>query len=185
MITVQIRTPKVKLSKHRIQNSQPTILNYSNLNSFHEFFNNNSHSNEKRQSIFNSRCKTENTQMEVSIKPNKQKQSSQSTTISLASSASPNQGMKNVKGNSNSSFKIIQQSNHLNPFKENATNQKLQQQLQKVVERTKFMMNNYQVVSKKWEQKEQELKEEITTLKKIIDKQNAQLEKHNLNPIYF
>ncbi|CAD8163010.1 unnamed protein product [Paramecium octaurelia] len=183
MITVQIRTPKVKLSKHRIQNSQPTILNYSNLNSFHEFFNNSSHSNEKRQRIFNGRCKTENTQMEVSIKTNKQKLSSQSTTISLASSTSPNQGMKNGKVNSNSSFKILQQSNSVHPFQENGTNEKLKQQLQKVVERTKKMMNNYQEVSKKWEQREIELKQEISTLKQIIQKQNAQLEKHNLNPI--
>ncbi|CAD8088580.1 unnamed protein product [Paramecium primaurelia] len=183
MITVQIRTPKVKLSKHRTQNSQPTILNYSNLNSFHEFFNNSQHSNEKRQRIFNSRCKTENTQMEVSIKPNKQKLSSQSTTISLASSTSPNQGMKNEKGNSNCSLKIQQQQNSVNSFQENGTNQKLKQQLQKIVERTNKMMNNYQEVSKKWEQREFELKQEISTLKKIIQKQNVQLQKHNLNPI--
>ncbi|CAD8093326.1 unnamed protein product [Paramecium sonneborni] len=184
MITAQIRTSKVKLSKHKIQNSQPTILNYSNINSFHEFFNNSSHSNEKRQSIFNSRCKTENNQMDVSIKQNKPKQSSQSTTISLASSTSPNQGMKNNKGNSNSSSKILQQTNSINPFQGNGTNQKLQQQLLKIVERTKHMMDNYQTTLRKWELREQELKQEISTLKKIIERQNAQLEKHNLNPIY-
>ncbi|CAD8082217.1 unnamed protein product [Paramecium sonneborni] len=185
MITVQIRNPKVKLSKHRIQNSQNTILNYSNINSFHEFFNNSSRSNEKRQSIFNTRCKTENNQMDVSIKQNKQKQSSQSTSISLASSTSPNYGMKNIKGNSNSSFKLLQQSNSVNPFQGNGTNQKLQQQLLKIVERSKQMMTNFQTASKKQEQREQELKQEIQTLKKIIEKQNAQLQKHNINPIYF
>ncbi|CAD8165117.1 unnamed protein product [Paramecium octaurelia] len=183
MLIVQVRTPKIKMATHRPQNSQPTMFNQSNLNSFHQFFQNQSKSLQKGEGTNDSRCKTESTQIE--LKPNHaHKISSQSTTISLTNSTSYNQRLSKINQKSNSSNKIIEKilPKSVNPFQEDecTVNQKLQSQLQKLLSKTKDIIASYEINSKKQQITEQQLKQQIVQLKKIIENQQKQLKKHNI-----
>ncbi|CAD8154979.1 unnamed protein product [Paramecium pentaurelia] len=183
MLIVQVRTPKIKMATHRAQNSQPTMINYGNLNSFNEFFQNQSRSLQKGEGTNESRCKTESTQIELKAN-HAHKISSQSTTISLTNSTSYNQRLSKQNQKSNSSNKIIEKilPKSVNPFQEDecTVNQKLQSQLKKLLIKTKDIINSYEITQKKQQITEQQLKQEIVNLKKIIENQQKQLKKHNI-----
>ncbi|CAD8079268.1 unnamed protein product [Paramecium primaurelia] len=198
MISIKVISPKLKNTKHKANQSQPSITKYNNLNSFNDYFRSQriyeqGSRHNKRISIADSRCKTDSRLFE-NYSSSTKRMSMQSSTLCLSNTKSQSTSPKTINQSSTMNLKsqknVTYQSTKKQKHKQNSnlTNPlcyDFQIKFDALLLKTKTFIQHYKQREKIFIKREKELNQEILKLKTRIEIQNRLLISYNIPQIKF